>query len=227
MKLATSALAPSIAALPNEMRKAQAGQPLYNGRPDNLRGPPIAIYHKVFAELREDLANLNAIHVSADELKTTHELFALSAAFYGLEKERVKETKSQWERLLGETISAHELDDGSARADGSVMVEVELGLRALLAVFEWKLELGSVGDAGYQGACTFRKFVSQNTVRFFYRPVNSISQYPVANQTSFEDVQSLFDHRRYGPLLLRHGGRFRRRPDRGTVHGMDFPWRRS
>lgn len=161
---AIDALAPSRAALPSEIGTQQEKHPIYNGRPGNLFGPPIAIYHEVFAKLKDDLANADAIQVDECELRTTQALFTASAAFYDNEKDRVKKTKELWQTLLRASINSVVLDGNISITDGAVTCEIGIGLNALLSILEWKKEIGSHGDPAYQGACSYRKFVSQDKV---------------------------------------------------------------
>lgn len=165
--LGESAKAPSSAAKPSEKRAQQLKYPIYNGRPDDLRGPPIVIYHPAFAKLKDDLDNPEQIQVSTEELRCTHQLFETSTAFYNSEQGLIEATRDPWQKLLGMVIRRVASEGGTTVTDGSVTVDLPLYERALICNFEWKQDLGSIGDPGFQGGCSYRKIVVSPAVRFF------------------------------------------------------------
>ncbi|KAL5514584.1 hypothetical protein ACEPAG_1900 [Sanghuangporus baumii] len=166
ISLGLKALAPSTAAKTSEMRSQQSKFPIYNGRPDDLRGPPIAIYHEAFARMKDDLDHPEGIEVTAEELRWTHELFEESTKFYRSEGALVDGTRGLWEKLLGVVIRKLASEGGETIADGGATVDCFSSggscERALICDFEWKQDLGSSGDAGFQGGCSFRKFIVQS-----------------------------------------------------------------
>ncbi|KAL5522070.1 hypothetical protein ACEPAF_1926 [Sanghuangporus sanghuang] len=153
LKLSKNASSPSEAALPGHMPSQQSRCPIYNGRSDNFRGPPISIYCSVFAELKDTLKDLSSIEVTAQEIKAAHALVMRSVKFYEYDGHRMEQTDIQLENLLGFSIA------NIAPGDGLIREHIQDQV-ALLACLRWRNELGSVGDAGYHAACSYREYAA-------------------------------------------------------------------
>jgi hypothetical protein len=68
----------------------QEKYPVYNGRPANRKGPPLAIYHVAFAQLIDALQDLDKV-VDPQEMKRvddTAKLFLASTQIYTTDEER-------------------------------------------------------------------------------------------------------------------------------------------
>ncbi|KAL5522069.1 hypothetical protein ACEPAF_1925 [Sanghuangporus sanghuang] len=146
------------AALPDRLSSEQSKYPIYNGRSDSCRGPPITIYNKAFAELKDALEDVSHIEVTAQELKAAHMLLTMSIKFYYHEGHRMEQTDLELEKLLGYSITNTAPGDGLVRTDLHEQ-------RVILACLRWKNELGSEGDAGYHAACSYREYVTDSEVR--------------------------------------------------------------
>ncbi|KAL5513844.1 hypothetical protein ACEPAG_2605 [Sanghuangporus baumii] len=157
------AFAPPSAAKTSEMRSQQSKIPIYNGRPGDLCGPHIAIYHEAFARMKDDLDHPEGIEVTAEELKWTHQLFEGSMKFY--RSEGVDGTRDLWEKLLGVVIRKLVSEGGETIANGGATVDCFVSgascERALICDFEWKQDLRNPGDVGFRGGCSYQKIVEQ------------------------------------------------------------------
>lgn len=90
-----------MAACVGKYNSEQINHPIYNGRPIERHGSPVAIYNAL-AILKDELPHLaNAPEPSADHVALTAELFHAAATIYGSEKERGNEIYSYLGRLLG------------------------------------------------------------------------------------------------------------------------------
>ncbi|KAL5480411.1 hypothetical protein ACEPAI_1681 [Sanghuangporus weigelae] len=151
--LARYALCAAEAALPDRLPSEQSKYPIYNGRSDSCRGPPITIYNKAFAELKDALEDVSNIGVTAQELKAAHMFLTMSIKFYHYEGDRMEQTDLELEKLLGYSITN--------AAPGDSLVKAYLHeQRVILACLGWRNELGSEGDAGYHAACSYRQYVT-------------------------------------------------------------------
>jgi hypothetical protein len=65
--------------------------PVYNGRPAELTGPPISIYHKAFAQLKDTLQNLDKVVDPLEVNRVSHaaKLRVASTDIYCSESQRV------------------------------------------------------------------------------------------------------------------------------------------
>lgn len=160
-------------------KSEQEKYPIYNGRPGNRRGPPIAIYHTAFAQLNDSLQDLNKV-VDPQELKRvddTAKLILASAQIYGTEKERTSNVYPYICSLLGITLreNVSTTTDGKKVAESDGLVEQDLDDKtlgktvAIMGHLEAKNELGVAGQCGVQNTLGLRKFLANDEVR---RPYN-------------------------------------------------------
>ena len=162
----------------SKYRKEQIEHPIYNGRPIERRGPPVVIYNKSLAELKDNLhfCNLqNAPNPSAKLVGITADLFHAVTTKYDYEKDRENKIYGYLECLLNTSLDrsvwTHE---GSSKrktteADAIVCVPMEnydsFGTKvAVVAYIGLKNELGECGDSGLQAALSLRKYVSDQHV---------------------------------------------------------------
>ena len=86
---AIEALAPSsVSANVGVFKTEQRERPIYNGR-DGFDGPPITLYSSIFAELKDNLANLSAITPNTEELGQVGKLFHVLLKVYENEYEQI------------------------------------------------------------------------------------------------------------------------------------------
>jgi len=70
-----------------------------NGRPLHLSGPPISLYHSVFAKFRSGVASTPDI-ASNDDLKWAYELMEASSRYYDTEEQRYYAIKRSLKMLI-------------------------------------------------------------------------------------------------------------------------------
>jgi hypothetical protein len=180
LRHANAAAAPSsVSNNPAMLKSEQEKYPIYNGRPANRRGPPIAIYHTAFAQLKDSLQDLNKV-VDPQELKRvddTAKLILASAQIYRTEKERTSNVYPYicsllWIKLCGNVATT---TDGKKKAESDGLVEQDLDDKtlgetvAIVGHVEAKNEPGVAGQCGVQNTLGLRKFLANDKVR---RPHN-------------------------------------------------------
>ncbi|KAL6299794.1 hypothetical protein BKA93DRAFT_805191 [Sparassis latifolia] len=160
MAIKTKLPAPSTGARASEFRNLQADSEtrIKNGRPLDCTGPPISIYHPVFAEFLDYAADPSTIP-STNILKATHEIFQFSSEFYADELVRQNKINELFCGLLGMSVHPMSPGDGSCN-DGAVVTFCSLfSKNALCAIMEYKNEMGLSGtDTAVQGALGFVKW---------------------------------------------------------------------
>ncbi|KAI0290183.1 hypothetical protein B0F90DRAFT_1921137 [Multifurca ochricompacta] len=123
---APSSVSNSLAIFKSEQEK----RPIYEGHLANRRGPPIAIYHTAFAQLKDSLQDLNKV-VDPQELKRvddTAKLILASTQIYRTEKEHATMVFSYLRSLLGIKLRENvtTTTGGENRAESDALVEQDL-----------------------------------------------------------------------------------------------------
>ncbi|KAF9152944.1 hypothetical protein BGX20_005034 [Mortierella sp. AD010] len=95
--LATSS--PSSAAKPHGFSRRQEKDPIYNGRPFEKSGPPVALFHTVFGEFLRDINNVN-LPLTNDGISLTEELLWDSADIYKREDQHLAKIKGKFSVTL-------------------------------------------------------------------------------------------------------------------------------
>ncbi|KAG5637887.1 hypothetical protein H0H81_002850, partial [Sphagnurus paluster] len=138
----------------------QHTRPIYNGRPASLRGPPIAIYHSAFAQLKDDLQRLDQLNDPREQrrVESTAQLYASLTKINPSEYDR-RETVSHLARLLEVEVGF----EFEVYAMNNV-VEIEAfhelnyeGKVAVVAQVEVKNEVGWSGNSAIQNVLSLRK----------------------------------------------------------------------
>ena len=114
-----------------------------NGRPANLSGPPIQIYHPAFATfIRESLDT--AAELTPEILNMAGELIGASLDIYPTELQRKEalEKLTFWESIF---TAEYALDTTAIRHDGSTSASCS-GLRIPIQIVELKNEIGQGGS---------------------------------------------------------------------------------
>src|SRR6266545_500432 len=100
---------------------------VYNGRPNDLTAPPLAIYHSVFAKFeREITAPVVKSTFTSQELQDTHQLTIDCEAFYMDENARRTKIEKKLPRLVhSEVLCTTEISDGGRtfKPDGFMKCE--------------------------------------------------------------------------------------------------------
>ena len=166
----------SVSKRANAFRTEQLERPIYNGRPADRRGPPVAIYHKAFAELKEALRDPTMVVDKAEEerVKHTAKLFLAATDIYDNKNERSESVIGHLEKLLDVTFIARpKAKDRWFEPDDTVVVApvgnaTDGGEKAIIGCVEFMNELGFGGDCGIQNALGLRKYLAQDEVRVLH-----------------------------------------------------------
>ncbi|KAF4565403.1 hypothetical protein EYR36_001974 [Pleurotus pulmonarius] len=160
-------LADSPSTIANSVSKFQDEQkrhPTYNGRPNSRIGPPITIYNRTFAIIRDRLKDLSKESLAPDLVVDTSRLFDAAAVIYDNGDEREDATYPILERLLGvlfdRKAGASYGTGKAAESDAASVFELEDGSKAIIAHAEHANELGLAGQSGVQGLLTLRKHLA-------------------------------------------------------------------
>jgi hypothetical protein len=184
LAMANAASPPSIIfTVMKNYEREQEYHPVYNGRPGNRRGPPIAIYHPVFAELKDMLRNPTKVvdQRESQRVNDTAKLMLASTAVYDSEKERGGAIYDYLKALLAidtleESVETRD-DHGMIVAEVDFMFQQAIEDKAFESkapvIFgELKNELGMSGPCGLENALTLRKHLAAKKVVIydFYFP---------------------------------------------------------
>ena len=170
--MAQTAPAPSSVSKNVTMFKTeQFARPIYNGRPAGRRGPPVSIYHKAFAELKEALRDPSRVVDRAEQERVEHtaRLFIAATDIYESDDDRYESVIGPLGELLGVAfIAKPNSGDRSFQLDAMVTTPVgsplDEGVKAIIGCVEFKNELGIGGDCGVQNALGLRKHIARNEV---------------------------------------------------------------
>jgi hypothetical protein len=166
-----SARAPSSASRYTMLPEEQQKRPIYNGRPDSLHGPPITIYHSVFAEFKDNISNPIKSY-TPEELQSTHDLFVTASRLYPSELQRRSDQDPILSRLLGGSGLVSVVHDVSkSKPDGSILAFVRNAkVTVEILVTETKNEIGTTGsEPGIECSMEVRKSWVQPKVRYISR----------------------------------------------------------
>ncbi|KAF7416333.1 hypothetical protein PC9H_002598 [Pleurotus ostreatus] len=155
-----STIANSVSKFQDEQKK----HPTYNGRPNSRIGPPITIYNRTFAIIRDRLKDLSKEALAPDLVVDTSHLFDAAAVIYDKENRREDAIYPILQRLfkvpLERKIKASFGSGTAAESDAAFIFELEDGSKAIIAHAEHKDELGLAGQSGVQGPLTLRKHLA-------------------------------------------------------------------
>ncbi|OCH90537.1 hypothetical protein OBBRIDRAFT_730607 [Obba rivulosa] len=130
---------------------------MFIGRPLDLTGPPVSIYHAVFARFKALVANPET-EISSKDLEKTSGFIADSAVIYSSGPERASCIYTSLSKLLGRPVEPY--DNGEYRVDSAVIMRSALG-QVLALISELKNEYGSGGcDPDVQADFVYRKWWS-------------------------------------------------------------------
>ncbi|KAH9027874.1 hypothetical protein EDB85DRAFT_1972594 [Lactarius pseudohatsudake] len=168
IEMAKTAPAPSsVARNPRLFNDEQAQRPIYNGRPADKRGPPITIYHKAFAELKDTLRDITKVVDRAEEnrVNDTAQLFTAATDIYDTKDERRNAVIRHLKNLLDITLIEKpgvEKDFGSGAIAAEAIKDVTYGRKeAIIGYVEIKNEYGAGGDCNVQNALGLRKHLAR------------------------------------------------------------------
>ncbi|KAG5651228.1 hypothetical protein H0H81_009377 [Sphagnurus paluster] len=158
------ALAPSTVSSPpnSHFISEQNKHPIYNGRPANLTGPPLSIYHPAFAKIGDALQNLDRLVDRQEEQRVgdTAKLCQAAANIYHTERERLEAVYPLVETLLGIQMTRNV--NTTTEIDGLVQQAIKDSDKKGVAVHvELKNELGLSGLSTLQNTLSLRKHLIQ------------------------------------------------------------------
>lgn len=153
-------------------KSEQDKRPVYNGRPANLKGPPLSIYHPAFAEIGDSLQNLDSLVDPQEQQRVGNiaKLCQAAANIYTTEAERLHAVYPFLQILLGVSITANvdRTKDGRKTTEIDGVVEQDIansGKKGIAGHFEVKNELGVSGQSAVQNTLSLRKRLIQPQVR--------------------------------------------------------------
>jgi hypothetical protein len=153
-------------------------RPIYNGRPDERRGPPVVIYNESLAQLKHRLNDPSRLpEPPTNYVDVTAKLFRTAIAIYASERERGEAMCRYFSHLFGvkleQYVQVPEENFNRKSADGVALVQETMQdeifgkNKAVVVYMELKNELGIRGDGGLQAALSLRKHVAQKAVKLF------------------------------------------------------------
>ena len=133
--------------------KQQEKFPVFNGRPYELTGPPIGLFHPVFDYFQAEREAHNPHPVVYQQVR---ELIVASAKIYKTEKDREKGIDPILHQLLGQPFTIVQVE--GAECDGVITWNSGMG-NAYLVLREIKNEMGMAPTDPYnQGSLSYRKY---------------------------------------------------------------------
>lgn len=163
--------APSSAAKVPQFRREQMARPIYNGRgvsrTDTLHAQPVPIYHRIFGEFKDALAQ-DTPEPTPLLFQLSHELCICASLIYDSETDRREAMIPLLQHILGRAIDVETHTD-KTQGDGSIRATVKKSNSTVqVAIFEFKNEIGTGGsDPSTQVAITARKASVQEKARWF------------------------------------------------------------
>ena len=130
-----------------------------NLRPSHARGPPISIFHGVFASFLRESANAT-VQMSSQYLDTLSRFMAAATAFYGNEMARQNAMSPLLGELIGCRFKKYKTTNGARLDDASLVDEIFCTLIA-----EYKNDIGTGGcDGSIQVSFGHAKWAAQEKV---------------------------------------------------------------
>ncbi|CAB4373929.1 unnamed protein product [Rhizophagus irregularis] len=154
---------PSTSAKPNRFSVDQKKNPILNGRPLDLIGPPITLYHRAFSEFLENFEDVN-LEISPDIFNWITDFIFAAAEFYDTEDERLEKIRDILSKKWTIDLIEYQKKSGIGYScDGVFMCKIKNKLTAYIAFIEGKNEVGLGGcDPSIQGAIYYRDHWSQH-----------------------------------------------------------------
>ena len=167
--------APSSTAKVSALRSIQVStrvDAVYNCRPPALSGPPIQIYHSVFATFIRDSLDTSK-ELTPDLLDMALKLINSSLEFYKdeLARRSALEVLQCWGDIY---TTEFRVGSTSIRPDGVLTVKKSIGPRMVFEVVELKNEIGEGGsDPIMQAERSYASIVSSEDVCVFFSPAST------------------------------------------------------
>lgn len=174
VKNARAAHAPStVSGSATAFKAEQEERPIYNGRPADKRGPPVAIYHSALAELKDALRHpqMEKDIEQRQRVEDTAKLFIAATDIYESEKERYNAIIPHLQNVMDiKFVPKPNAGKGNKEFETDAMVAVQIkdisyGTKeGVLGYLELKNEFGSSSDGEIQAALALRKHLAHDEV---------------------------------------------------------------
>jgi len=152
------ALSPSHGATALAFPKEQKEWPIMNGRPLELHGPPIHLFHQAFSDFQHTFTH-PSLNLTANDYGNAHRYILVSAELYASEQQRHKAILHSLNEAIGFSLFSLKSENG-AMPDGTILMGVAGNLKVLVpgGIFELKNEIGEgSSDPATQGSLSYRK----------------------------------------------------------------------
>jgi hypothetical protein len=163
-QMAKLALSPSSAARISNLITQQRDYPVMNGRPADLSGLPIQLFHPVFSATQEAMHSPDT-SPDASDYAITHALLTRSAGLYAKEEKREEAILPLLKEILKINL-LRVVNANNTRPDFSYVVDCDGFLSSLAGLVEIKNEIGTGGsDPAMQAGFSYREFWCVDEVR--------------------------------------------------------------
>ncbi|KAH7096176.1 hypothetical protein BKA62DRAFT_783489 [Auriculariales sp. MPI-PUGE-AT-0066] len=136
---------------------------LYNGRPATLTGPPLGVYHPVFARFWRLVEEREDAVLTPEHLRLATELIDKSTEFYGDEKERLNAIRQCLETFIGDVVRTCA---NGREPDGGPLIDTFAGRIMINPFIEIKKEIGAGScDPFDQAAANYAQWVGKDKDR--------------------------------------------------------------
>ena len=163
------------------MEKAQEFSEILNGRPWNVSGPPVGLFHPIFDRFMDyfndqspnyrTASSAGNIDKSVPSTDKAFEFMRASSAFYEEEQSRKDEDPGRMEAILPALCDLLDVDlhrvgnEDQTEPDAQVVTRTHIdGVDGLMGVLELKLEPGIGGDAETQTQRSYGRTCSLSKV---------------------------------------------------------------
>ena len=129
--------------------RGQQKHPVLNGRPIDCHAEPIGLYHPVFNDFQDAMANLEPLCYNAATYSAVRSIFDVFSRIYNDEKERVQTIQEHLQSLLGRKLAV--VAEKGMISDGVISQSCHKSM-AYLLIQEVKNEIGTGHSDPYNHA---------------------------------------------------------------------------
>ena len=154
--VALRAIKVSSAAQVVNFAEGQRKHPVLNGRPINCHAEPIGLYHPVFNDFQDAMANPEPLCYDATTYSAVRSIFDVFSRIYDDEKERVATIQEHLQTLLGRRLGV--VAGQGVISDGVISTSCRTST-AYLLIQEVKNEIGTGHSDPYnQASLAYRRY---------------------------------------------------------------------
>ncbi|CAG8504006.1 10875_t:CDS:2 [Cetraspora pellucida] len=154
---------PSVASCPRKWEICNINPlKIFNLRPSDCRGPPVALFHPVFSQFLVDKCNCK-LNVPADLYIRVSEFSKMVGQIYQDESKRQEALRPFFASLFDGFQPISFITDNGAIIDDVLLTDnTKFGEKAAPVIWEYKNEIGTSGkDLLIQAGCEFAKYWAQ------------------------------------------------------------------